>query len=400
MKWYPYALAVAVTAPWLRYALSHQEPSAFLTAALSGLAILSASTLLSWACEVAELDIPPALALSVLALVAVLPEYAVDATFAWTAAKDPSYAPYAIANMTGGNRILLGLGWAFLLFLTWTRFKKRDIELDDDMAADVVVLLLASFYALVPVARGSLTLFDTCVYLVLYVTYLVATGRGGDDDDEEEMVGPAALVAALPKVPRRLAVVAMFVFSAWVIYLSSEPFATALVHTGKELGIDEFMLVQYVAPLASESPEMIVTILMVLKGHSSNGIRALVSSNVNQWTLLVGTLALVYSFSSGHAAALPMDDRQRTEVLLTAAQCLFAVATITDLNFSAWQGAALAILFVVQVLFPHAHGPVGAIYLVLTAGILVFDRRSREGLFRAFGKFWRMLRGRDFVDLS
>jgi Ca2+/Na+ antiporter len=40
------------------------------------------------------------LALVLLALIAILPEYIVDATFAWLAAEDPAYAGYAVANIT------------------------------------------------------------------------------------------------------------------------------------------------------------------------------------------------------------------------------------------------------------------------------------------------------------
>src|SRR5574337_242126 len=78
----------------------------------AGLSIFGAAFILSWAAEVAQADIPQALALAFLALVAVLPEYAVDMYFAWSAGKDPAYITYATANMTGANRLLIGLGWA------------------------------------------------------------------------------------------------------------------------------------------------------------------------------------------------------------------------------------------------------------------------------------------------
>src|SRR3990167_8786619 len=74
-----------------------------------GLAIVSAAFLLTWSAEAAERDIPRTLALAGLALIAVLPEYAVDMLFAWKAGDDPSYASYATANMTGSNRLLVGL---------------------------------------------------------------------------------------------------------------------------------------------------------------------------------------------------------------------------------------------------------------------------------------------------
>src|SRR5262249_61955566 len=70
------------------------------TAVVSGAAIFGAAFLLSWATEVAQLDIPRALALTFLALVAVFPEYAVDVYFAWRAGKDPAYTAYATAHIT------------------------------------------------------------------------------------------------------------------------------------------------------------------------------------------------------------------------------------------------------------------------------------------------------------
>src|SRR5512134_3261106 len=87
----------------------------------AGLAIFGAAFLLSWGCEVIQLDIPQALALALLALIAVLPEYAVDMYFAWQAGKDPKYTAFATANMTGANRLLLGVGWAVPVLINWAR---------------------------------------------------------------------------------------------------------------------------------------------------------------------------------------------------------------------------------------------------------------------------------------
>src|SRR3972149_1389755 len=84
---------------------------------LFGLAIASAATLLTWASEVAETEVSATLALVVLALIAVLPEHAVDLSFAWTAPDNPDNAHLAIANMTGANRLLVGLAWPTIFLL-------------------------------------------------------------------------------------------------------------------------------------------------------------------------------------------------------------------------------------------------------------------------------------------
>ena len=62
-------------------------------------AVIGAAFLLSWAAEVAQHDIPRSLALTILALIAVLPEYAVDMYLAWRAAEEPAvYGPLALVN--------------------------------------------------------------------------------------------------------------------------------------------------------------------------------------------------------------------------------------------------------------------------------------------------------------
>ena len=54
-------------------------------AAVFGLGIVAGAFLLSWAAEVAELDVSASLAIAVLALIAILPEYAIEAVLAWDA---------------------------------------------------------------------------------------------------------------------------------------------------------------------------------------------------------------------------------------------------------------------------------------------------------------------------
>jgi cation:H+ antiporter len=385
LRWLPYLIAIAVTVPWLAFVISGSHPSAVPTALLTGVAILGSAFLLGWACEVAEEDVPQALAVSVLALVAVLPEYAVDATFAWKAASDPDQAAYAVANMTGGNRLMLGLGWSMVCLLTYLRHREKEVALPRDVGAEITILMLATLYALVPVWRGSLNLVDTAVYVTLYVLYLVAAARG--EEHESVQVGPAVVLAEQPVMLRRIGVIFLFLFAATAIFLSAEPFAEALVHTGTELGVDEFLLVQWVAPLASEAPEMVVAVLLVWRGASSKGLRTLVSSSVNQWTLLVGTLGLVYSIAKGEPSALPMDHRQQVEVLLTAAQCLFGIAIISDLKLQLWQGAVLLALFLVQPLLHDEHMYLAVGYLVLFVGILAADKGSREGIGQSIRTF-------------
>src|SRR3954471_21331372 len=114
---------------------------------LPGIAVFGAAFLLSWAAELAQLEIPQALSLAFVARVAVLPEYAVDIYFAWTAGKNPAYIAYAAANMTGGNRLLIGAGWATIIFAYFLKYRHRSIALHTGHRLELLALLMATVYS-------------------------------------------------------------------------------------------------------------------------------------------------------------------------------------------------------------------------------------------------------------
>jgi len=379
-NWLSFAVAIGASVPWSYCALTGAHPSEPVIAILAGLSVLGAAFVLSWIVDAAEVDMPPALAVSILALIAVLPEYAVDATFAWNAAHDPKQAQYAIANMTGGNRLLLGLGWSTLVLLSWMRFGQPAIRLPENARVDISILLFASLYALVPVTRGELNLFDMGVFVVLYICYMIGAIRTSPSNDDHEVVGPAALLDAYGPWPRRIGVAVLFVWSAGMIFVAAEPFAESLVHTGLEMGIDEFLLVQWVAPLASESPEFAVAWLLVMRGQSSKGLILLVSSKVNQWTLLVGTLPAVTSISAGTPSSLILDPRQQAEVLLTATQTFFGIAIIADMHLRRSQAMMLAVLFLGQMVVAEARTGFTVVYVMAAVGIMMISKRNRTSL--------------------
>ena len=77
-------------------------------------------------------------------------------------------------------------------------------------------------------------------------------------------------------VRRRIVVWSLFAVAAVVILLCAEPFAESLVASGKVLGIDEFLLVQWLAPLASEAPEFTVVCIFAWRGMADGGDAGLV----------------------------------------------------------------------------------------------------------------------------
>jgi cation:H+ antiporter len=355
-KWRWPVLVAALAWPGATLRLGMWSSSQPVETLCFGLAVVSAAFLMTWTAEASERDIPRTLALAAVALIAVLPEYAVDMLFAWKAGKDPSYAAYATANMTGGNRLLIGLGWTMVVGILWIRTGQRSLALAPVHRLEVGLLAIATAYSFVIPMRGGITLLDAAVLVGLFVLYVVLASRGGIEE-ESSLVGPAETIANLPKWRRRAVVTLMFVYAGGAIVMAAEPFADGLIRTGVELGIDEFQLVQWVAPLASEFPEFLVAGLLAWRMRPDAGLGALVSSKVNQWTLLIGCLPIAYAISSGSLNPLPTDARQTEEVLLTAAQSLMAVVLLINLRMSLVEAGALAVLFVAQFATPHSVVP-------------------------------------------
>ncbi len=392
--WLPLPAVALLTVPWLVCRFGGFELSDTMVAVCSGVAILGAAFLLTWAAELAQLDISQGLAVAAVALIAVLPEYAVDMYFAWMGAKDPPYCHYAVANMTGGNRLLLGAGWPLLVLLWWVRTRQRDLHLHGERRIEVGFLALATAYAFLLPLKGNLSLYDTAVFLAIFAAYVYRTSTGRHV--EPELVGPCKALADLPPWWRRLAVGGMFLYSAFVILLSTKPFAEALLGMGERLGIDEFLLVQWVAPMASEAPEFVVAALFVLRLQPDMALGTLLSSKVNQWTLLVGTLPATFSISAACPSLLPLDGRQMEEVLLTAAQSVFGFVVLAELRLSVLEGALLFGLFAGQLLTPsiYARHLFALAYLLLAFLWVVFDRNHRMGCVTGVTQVLSFRRGR------
>ncbi|AOS63292.1 sodium:proton exchanger [Actinoalloteichus hymeniacidonis] len=376
----PLGLCLILALPALVLRMGGIHPSPLIALLLFGAGVVAASFVLAWAAEAAQVDISGGLAIAILAVIAVLPEYAVDLYFAFTAGSNPEYVAYAAANMTGSNRLLLGLGWSLVALIALAVAKRRTgkslraLTLDSGHRVELGFLLVASVLAFTIPLTSQIHITLGIGLLIFFGFYLWKVSRG--DTEEPELVGPAATIGALPVKVRRPLVVGLFVGSATVILMCAEPFADALIESGAQLGIDEFLLVQWLAPLASEAPEFIIAILFALRGNGAGAIGMLISAKVNQWTLLVGSLPVAYLMGGGDLA-LNLDSRQVEEFLLTATQTLLGIAALLALRFPRWAAWTLLGLFAVQFLFPgqEARYVLSGVYAVIALGAFVYHRR-------------------------
>jgi cation:H+ antiporter len=282
--------------------------------------------------------------------------------------------------MTGSNRLLIGVGWAAVVFTYWVKTRKQSFELEGERRTEIFYLALATLYSFTIPLKGSLGLLDAAVFVAIFIFYMRNTASASHIEPEIE--GPAEIIASWGQTPRRISTVLLFLYAGFTIFIAAEPFAESLLKTGRGWGIDEFFLVQWLAPLASESPEFLVAILFALKARPGSSMATLLSSKVNQWTLLVGMLPLVYMFSAGTISPMVTDSRQNDELLLTAAQSFLATIVLANMRFSLLEAGILFVLFAAQLISsnPKFHMYYSFVYIVLGVALILIKRSTRLGV--------------------
>ncbi|TDC55203.1 sodium:proton exchanger [Actinomadura sp. KC345] len=371
------------------------HPSATAEVLVHGAAVLSAAILLLWAAETARADIPGPLAMAVLALTAVLPQYAVDVYYAYTGGTRPGYSAYAAATMTGANRLLVGFGWALVALALALGIRRlagrsggsgrhaargpgrRDVRLAARHRVELGFLALAAVLGFIPALTGEIGWYIAILLIAVYVLYLARVARGGREKDAWTPEGVPAWLVTLPRRERWIAAAAGFTLAKIILVVSTARFGDALVVTGASLGSDEFLLVQLLAPVAAEAPVLLVAAMLAWRLRDADAIGTLLSSKVNQWTLLIACLPFAYR-AGGGGWSLPLDSRQIEEVLLTASQTVLGLSLLIDLVFRRWEAAVLFVLFAVQFVLPGEEARLVLAGICLAIGFSVLIARYRD----------------------
>lgn len=346
--------------------------------------ILLSAFLVAWGAEAAQFLISQGLALALLAWLQTLPEFAVEAVIAWEAGRDPERAHLAIANLTGAIRLLLGLGWPMIYFVF--AFAGRHaanermpaIRLDREHAVEVVGLIPPLLYFVVIVLKQSIGWVDAIVLLVLYIAYLWALLRSPPHDAEQ--LGDAPIVsqwAYRQKAWRQKAAIGgLLAAGGFLLYVTAHPFLESMLAMAAFFGVSQFVLVQWVAPFLSEFPEKVSAFLWARRvTHAPMALMNMVSSNINQWTILAAMIPLVFGFSHlrhhGEWASFTFDAAQRLEIILTLLQTLLGAVILAEMEFDWLDASALFVLWLAQFLVPHWREEVAVAYGVWIAVLLV-----------------------------
>ncbi len=376
--------------------------------------ILASAFLVAWGAEAAQFLISQGLALAILAWLQTLPEFAVEAVIAWDAGRDSERAHLAIANLTGAIRLLLGLGWPMIYFVFAVAGRRRAavgaqhavpllpaIRLEREHAVEIVGLVPPLLYFGVILLKRSFNWVDAVVLLALYVGYLWVLFRNPPRAVESMADVPAVSRWAYRQRGwrRPAAIGALFGGGGLLLYLTAHPFLESMLAVAGLVGVSQFVLVQWVAPFLSEFPEKVSAFYWARRvGHAPMALMNMVSSNINQWTVLAAMIPLVYGYSSlrHHGVWLDFhfDEAQRLEILLTLLQTGLGVMLLANMEFDWLDATVIFVLWLAQFLRPSLREEVAVAYGLWMA-VLVVGFVVKGKALLAPSHFWQVVRKND-----
>ncbi|CUR57303.1 conserved membrane hypothetical protein [metagenome] len=346
-----------------------------------GFGLLGAAFMLAWAADAGEAVYSGGLVLAVIALVTVLPEFIIEIRFAFIQA-----AELVTANLTGATRLLLAGAATLPLFVALlARASDRAVatlRLAENRRLELGILLLTSLFAVQLGVRGNVSVFDSLVLIALYVGY--ARRVQGTHGEKPAVVGVGAGLLTLPQRHQRAAVASLIVLAGTVVVIVANPFADALLATGASVGIDPYLLIQSVVPVATEAPEFVVVAVLVANHRPAQGLALFLASSVSQWTLGLGALPIAY-LAGGGGVMMPLAPREQLELAFTIAMTLFVVAALATLEPKRVDAMLVAGVFVAQLLYPTALVRLAAAFVLLVFAIdlMVAHRRHLRPILRA-----------------
>jgi cation:H+ antiporter len=350
-----------------------------------GIGVVGAAFLLAWAADAGEAVFSGGFVLAAVALIAILPEFVVEIRFAYIQETE-----LVSANLTGATRLLITGAIAMPLALAYLARRRGHaagtFELATSRRLELAFLLVAAIFTIQIIARGTLTVIDGVVLIVLYVFY--ARRVQGTPGEEPAVVGVPAGLLTLPPQYVRLVITALMVGGAAVVVTIANPFADALLATGTSLGLDPYLLIQTIVPVASEAPEFVIVAVLVANRRPAQGLAIFLAASVSQWTLALGALPIAYK-AGGGGISMPLAGRELVELALTAALTFFCVAALAVLRPTRFDAWLVIGVFAVQFLYPTPFVRIAATFVLLVFAIDlgVAHRRAVLPLFgTAFGR--------------
>jgi len=325
---------------------------------LSFSGVIFAAILISWGAETAQFVVSQGLAIAIIALLQVVPEFMVEATIAWR-----GETTLMLANVTGSNRLLMGVGWS-LVFITAEIYSRTRtgrgipyIELRRETLVQVLMLMVSSGYFVFILIHRRLDLLDGLILFVMFSAYMVLLKKLPEEGAEKKdtLIAMPRYLATIPRRGEQLyKLVGLFAIGGLTMWAMAEPFLESMKSVALVMGVGTFVFVQWCAPFLSEFPETVTAFYWARSVQlAPMALINLISSKVSQWTLLVAMIPLVYGISLRRWDGIALNAQQETEIFLSLMMLLYGSVTLLKLRFTRLNAISLFTLWLVQFVFPY-----------------------------------------------
>ena len=319
-------------------------------------AVITSALLISWAAEAAEFSMSQGLAVAIVALLQVVPEFMVEAVIAWHKDID-----LMMANVTGANRLLMGVGWPLIIITSdiYSRIKNKkgisSIPLRPENIVEVGALFVASLYFVVVLLKHTLQVYDGIFLGAVFIGYLYILRVLPQEEEEkkEDLLSMPRYLVFIERKKQGIILCALFLAGGVTMWAVADPFLMSMKEVAAGAGISAFVFVQWVAPFLSEFPEKVTAFYWARTIRlAPMALLNMISSKVNQWTLLVTMIPIVYSVSMGKVSTIPLDVHHREEILFSMMMTFYGCAALAKLRFTRGNAIVLFTLWLAQFLCP------------------------------------------------
>lgn len=234
------------------------------------------------------------------------------------------HSDIAIGNVVGSNifNVLLILGiTALLMPIKYTRENiRRDIPIN--IGVSVLVIALCVLGGLL---RGEYGLgrIDGLLMLCLFVFYLWGSLRGGrDGQSEDDTISPTGLYRYTT-----VCIIAIIVGLAGLIY-GGNLFVDSASAIAREWGVSEAIIGLTIVAGGTSLPELVSSIIAVLKRKGQMALGNIVGSNIFNILLILGTASTICPLTMGSITFVDWGVMLLATIVLLAATYTFEKHTL------------------------------------------------------------------------
>jgi cation:H+ antiporter len=254
--------------------------------------------------------------------------------------------PIATGAIIGAPFLLGTLAMALIGLSAWAYRRRREqgVRLHLDRTAtrrDLTVFLAALGLALLLGLIGNvvLNLLGALVLVVAYGVYAWRTIAGGRRSDEEEELHGLFFDRTRHDPPRNISIVLQVLVGLGLIVGGAQLFVTEVEAIAHELGISTLVLALILAPLASELPEKLNSVVWVRQGKDTLALGNITGAMVFQSTIPVAVGLVFTDWKLASPAVIAS-----ACALTGGALCLLTIHRRRH-TFTAWHVAAWLALY-------------------------------------------------------